>query len=87
MAPAYSALLCAPLGFSEPHTRALGGFSELLTIFRVFLIAESTEKSPIARIWEVAEKHEKAEGALRYALIGAQEPHKIGGRSARRQEP
>ena len=30
---------------------------------------------------------EKAGGALRYALIGAQEPRKIGRRSARRQEP
>ena len=31
-----------------------------------------------------AKKHEKTGGALRYALIGAQEPHQIGERSARR---
>ena len=38
-----SRLLSAPLGFSEPRTQALGGFSELLAIFRVSWIAESIE--------------------------------------------
>ena len=33
------------------------------------------------------EKHKKAGSELRYALIGAQEPRKIGGRSTRRREP
>ena len=33
-----------------------------------------------------AGKCKKAGGALRYALISTQEPCKIGGRSARRQE-
>ena len=34
-----------------------------------------------------AEKREKVEGVLRYMLIGALEPPKIGKRSARRREP
>ena len=34
-----------------------------------------------------AEKREKVGGALRYTLIGALEPRKIGERSTRRREP
>ena len=34
-----------------------------------------------------AGKRKKAGEALRYALISAQEPRKIGGRSAKRREP
>ena len=44
VAPASSALLCAPLGFSQPHIHALGDFSVLLEIQKTLKIARSSEK-------------------------------------------
>ena len=72
VAPAFSALLCAPLGFSYPCTRALGGYSELPT-------SEFTESPRQALTVDgeggrCAGKCEKAGGTLGYALIGTQEP-------------
>ena len=50
VAPAFSPLLSAPLGFSQPHICALGDFSMLLAIQETLKIAGSLEKLLRARV-------------------------------------